>query len=666
MAAPRFLLKTDLATVHPLQLQGRPVHAMYDRLAELLRSRGGGGAETLFAEPVGGAGAVSWYGEGNGDPRPMASLSASRRTEAEGRLKRHLDAITPLLDDPEAGPLLKRALVLADTDSIVALDDSVVLTGWGLAPPDIGGDEAAQAAQIRRTLGPYSARLAAADDGFFTTAPNAIPGARPIAPPLAPPSPVSPPPVPPVPPIRPPGPPAAGSADGSGRAFWLVPLLIAVALLFLCLGFWAAWAHFVRDMAGRQVTAPIADEAATRNAIRQQRETNETLERELERARRAAAQPNVCTPDGPLGIQPSPERQPVRPEAVPPSVPQQQGQTVPPFNGSLAQLLEHATVMVVGAGPQGIGHGSGFFVSGDTIVTNAHVVEHADPAQIYVMSTSLGRALPAQLVTTSRPAGGADVEPGQLDFAILRLNQPVPGAQPLALTRSAEKLTDVVAAGYPASVVRVEGGMRELQEGRLGQPPELVLTRGNISTIQRLDSGLVVMPHSADISPGNSGGPLVDTCGRVVGINTFVSRATSVADRVKYAQKADSMLPWLTQQNVQVQEREGACQPALPTLPALPPGAGGTPGSGPGAPPSATPTTPPAGTPPAAAPPTGSPPAGSPPAAAPPAAAPPGATPPVPSPATLGPAAPAGPPAAAPGSAPSTTPPAGSPAGNAL
>ena len=186
MAAPRFLLKTDLATVHPLQLQGRPVHAMYDRLAELLRSRGGGGAEALFAEPVGGAGAISWYGEGNGDPRPMASLSASRRTEAEGRLKRHLDAITPLLDDPEAGPLLKRALVLADTDSIVALDDSVVLTGWGLAPPDIGGDEAAQAAQIRRTLGPYSARLAAADDGFFTAAPNAISGVRPIAPPIAP------------------------------------------------------------------------------------------------------------------------------------------------------------------------------------------------------------------------------------------------------------------------------------------------------------------------------------------------------------------------------------------------------------------------------------------------------------------------------------------------
>jgi hypothetical protein len=156
------------------------------------------------------------------------------------------------------------------------------------------------------------------------------------------------------------------------------------------------------------------------------------------------------------------------------------------------------------------------------------------------------------------------------DFALLKLPQAVPGAQPLALTPTADKLLDVVAAGYPASVVQVEQGMQELQQGRLGTPPELVLTRGSISTIQRLENGLVVMPHSADISPGNSGGPLVDTCGRVVGINTFVSFATQVADRVKYAQKTESLLPWLQQQNVQAPLQTEACQPVVPGLPATP------------------------------------------------------------------------------------------------
>jgi hypothetical protein len=170
----------------------------------------------------------------------------------------------------------------------------------------------------------------------------------------------------------------------------------------------------------------------------------------------------------------------------------------------------------------------------------------------------------------TRGAGGGPVEPGMLDVALLRLPEAVAGAQPLALTPTADKLLDVVAAGYPASVVQVEQGMQELQQGRLGTPPELVLTRGSISTIQRLENGLVVMPHSADISPGNSGGPLVDTCGRVVGINTFVSYATQVADRVKYAQKTESLLPWLQQQNVQAVVKPEACQPVVPGLPATP------------------------------------------------------------------------------------------------
>ena len=62
----------------------------------------------------------------------------------------------------------------------------------------------------------------------------------------------------------------------------------------------------------------------------------------------------------------------------------------------------------------------------------------------------------------------------------------------------------------------------------------------------------------------------MDTCGRVVGINTFVSYATQVADRVKYAQKTESLLPWLQQQNVQAVVKAEACEPVVPGLPATP------------------------------------------------------------------------------------------------
>ncbi|MCA3366977.1 MAG: trypsin-like peptidase domain-containing protein [Roseomonas sp.] len=566
MAAPRLLLKTDLAGLQPLLLRGQTVHALHQRLTDQLTARGAPAA--LFAEPITGAGAISWYGEAAGEPQPLPTLSSARRAEAEAALTRQLQALEPLLDDGEIGPLLRRALVLPNADSILVLDGQIILTGWGLAPREIAEDPAALAGQLRRVMGPYSQRLASAPDGFLTNAAMAAPAPIPAAaPPPAAARAASPPPPPPPPPA-----PATATAPRApfGGAAWLLPLLVLVALIFLALGFWLAWSQMQRDLAGRQQSVSIVDDAATRNAIRLQRETNEALERDLERMRRLAATPNVCTPEGPLGLNPPPERQPVRPESVPPAIPQRQGEAPRPFSGSLAQLLEHATVMIASAGPAGIGHGSGFFIAGDLVLTNAHVVQQADPNQIFVMSRAMGRAVKAQLVSMTRGEGGGPVEPGMPDFALLRLPEAVAGAQPLALTPTADKLLDVVAAGYPASVVQVEQGMQELQQGRLGTPPELVLTRGSISTIQRLENGLVVMPHSADISPGNSGGPLVDTCGRVVGINTFVSYATQVADRVKYAQKTENLLPWLQQQNIPVTVQTEACQPVTPGLPATP------------------------------------------------------------------------------------------------
>jgi S1-C subfamily serine protease len=589
MPAPRFLLKTDLGRFEPLAIGGQPVTAQHARLVSILQARDLARLTSLFAEPVSGAGAISWYGEGTGEPQPLSALSAARRTEAEAQLSAALAALDPLLDDPEAGPLLRRALVIGDADQIVALDDAVAIAGWGLVPRGVAGDEAV-AAHARSVLGRFGGRLAGIDGSFLgpvaarpaaaatTSAAMGAPATAVAAPP----------------PPRPPGPPPAPvvAAAPAGRSWWLVPAFAAVALVFLALGVWLAWTHLARDMAGRELSASIVDEERTRLAIRLQRETNEALEREVERARRAAAVPDVCRPEGPAhGLLPiEPRTQPVPPASVPPPVPAQPGQQAQPFQGSLAQLLERATVMIVGAGPEGIGHGTGFFVSGDTVLTNAHVIEKASPDQIFVMSRAIGRAIRASVAAQTRGPGGGHVQPGVPDFAILRLSEPVPGAQPLAVATEVEKLDEVVAAGYPSSVVRIEQGMAELRQGRLGEPPELVLTRGSVSTIQRLPNGLIVMPHSADISPGNSGGPLVDACGRVVGMNTFVSRATEVADRVKYAQKAESVLAFTREANLELAVREDRCQPAAPPVAVVPQA---PPAAGPATPPSAEPPPPP-------------------------------------------------------------------------
>ena len=52
--------------------------------------------------------------------------------------------------------------------------------------------------------------------------------------------------------------------------------------------------------------------------------------------------------------------------------------------------------------------------------------------------------------------------------------------------------------------------------------PEVVLSKGTVSAIQNKERNTPMVLHSADISAGNSGGPLIDSCGRGVGINTYI------------------------------------------------------------------------------------------------------------------------------------------------
>ena len=51
--------------------------------------------------------------------------------------------------------------------------------------------------------------------------------------------------------------------------------------------------------------------------------------------------------------------------------------------------------------------------------------------------------------------------------------------------------------------------------------PDLTITRGTISSEQKIKGGFEAFYHTAKIARGNSGGPLTDKCGDVLGINTW-------------------------------------------------------------------------------------------------------------------------------------------------
>ncbi len=138
--------------------------------------------------------------------------------------------------------------------------------------------------------------------------------------------------------------------------------------------------------------------------------------------------------------------------------------------------------------------GSGVVVSRDGhIVTNLHVVAGANKVDI---NLSDGRAMPAVLL-------GADQ---QADIAILKIA--VSDVEPLAFADSQQ-----VRAGQMVFAI---GNPLGLQES---------VTQGIISGIgRRAIAGLSTEFFQTDtaINPGNSGSPLVDVRGRIVGINNLV------------------------------------------------------------------------------------------------------------------------------------------------
>lgn len=71
-----------------------------------------------------------------------------------------------------------------------------------------------------------------------------------------------------------------------------------------------------------------------------------------------------------------------------------------------------------------------------------------------------------------------------------------------------------------------------------------------------------IITHSASISPGNSGGPLVDACGRAVGVNTFISYDGESAQRLNFSLDANSAAEFLDRNGVTPTVDAGQCLPA--------------------------------------------------------------------------------------------------------
>ena len=190
----------------------------------------------------------------------------------------------------------------------------------------------------------------------------------------------------------------------------------------------------------------------------------------------------------------------------------------------VVSAVEPAVVAVESSiGRGGVGSGTGVILTaGGEVLTNAHVVDGA--SQIRVTLAGEAQAREAEIV-------GVD---SNADLALLQIQ----GASGLPTARlggssSVQVGDDVVAIG---NALALRGGP--------------TVTRGIVSALDRsldTDTGTMtgLIQTDASISSGNSGGPLVNAYGEVIGINTAVATGgrTSAAENIGFAIAMDRALP---------------------------------------------------------------------------------------------------------------------------
>jgi len=200
----------------------------------------------------------------------------------------------------------------------------------------------------------------------------------------------------------------------------------------------------------------------------------------------------IDIPD-PVEQRPDPPALPT--QEPPPAVSDLEGMTTSEAMIAAARRVSPAVVTVLNINDEVDGSGSGVIISEDGyVLTNSHVVEGASKIAI------------AFADSTRRDAELIGTDPLS-DIAVLRVSGEVPNVATIGDSTALQPGETVLAIGSPLGNFRntVTGGVVSALNRSVGMLEGLIQT-------------------DASINRGNSGGPLINLRGEVVGINTLVVR----------------------------------------------------------------------------------------------------------------------------------------------
>lgn len=220
---------------------------------------------------------------------------------------------------------------------------------------------------------------------------------------------------------------------------------------------------------------------------------------------------------------------------------------------------EGSVVRIVAQYDGGVGTGSGFVINdqGD-ILTNNHVIDGAKG--IFVFDEAGVKNLKEARVTAISK---------ERDLAIIRAPD-IKHREPLefANNESISLLAKVWAFGFPGAADRGRG-LEAFDDDNFVIP---TISAGDISRViddpwgNSKNRKVKIIQHTAAVNPGNSGGPLINSCGEVVGVNTQIH---PTAHEVYYALHAREISSFLRNNEIPFKASSEVCSDGATTTPPL-------------------------------------------------------------------------------------------------